>query len=291
MKEFYVDEKCPVCSAPFKEEDDIVICPDCGAPYHRDCYKEQGKCSYSDEHGSFEWKGDKQMLKERCENLHSAQMRAINDAEYEDADVYYARSLEEFREAMDKRLLNQQKDFPKVEDVTAEELIKFCGRNAAYYIPIFRNIAKYGKILSLNFSAFVFFPLHCFFRRMNLFGVIALLIMMLATEGRVLLADSKNILGVSPEMASLFSTVATTVVLAVLVFVLMFFNYFYFRFCIKRIKEVKSEYASCSKQEILRHIAEAGRPSLFSGLAFGVCAMLVLSLAFQILNNYLGVGV
>ena len=37
---------CPVCSVEFKEDDDIVVCPKCGAPYHRECYKAKGKCIF-----------------------------------------------------------------------------------------------------------------------------------------------------------------------------------------------------------------------------------------------------
>jgi Na+-driven multidrug efflux pump len=77
--------------------------------------------------------------------------------------------------------------------------------------------------------------------------------------------------------------------MAVLIFLLMFFNFFYYRFAVKRIKDIKSESASLSRREVLSRISEAGRPSLFSGLAFGVCAVIVLSLGFQMLNNYLGI--
>ncbi len=41
---------CPVCSKAFEETDDVVVCPKCGAPYHRECYKEKGKCIFSDLH-------------------------------------------------------------------------------------------------------------------------------------------------------------------------------------------------------------------------------------------------
>ena len=33
----YTGCKCPVCQQPFTETDDIVVCPECGAPYHRAC--------------------------------------------------------------------------------------------------------------------------------------------------------------------------------------------------------------------------------------------------------------
>ena len=38
----YTHIKCPVCGDTFKEDDDIVVCPQCGAPYHRACYQEKG---------------------------------------------------------------------------------------------------------------------------------------------------------------------------------------------------------------------------------------------------------
>lgn len=49
--------KCPICQQPFQEGDDIVVCPECGAPYHRECYKKHGGCVFEDRHApDFEWK-------------------------------------------------------------------------------------------------------------------------------------------------------------------------------------------------------------------------------------------
>lgn len=48
----YTGIKCPVCGIPFREDDDIVVCPDCGAPYHRHCYEKEGKCLFSDMHST-----------------------------------------------------------------------------------------------------------------------------------------------------------------------------------------------------------------------------------------------
>ena len=46
----FLGKKCPVCSKNFHEDDDIVVCPKCGAPYHRECYKEKGSCIFTDLH-------------------------------------------------------------------------------------------------------------------------------------------------------------------------------------------------------------------------------------------------
>ena len=48
----YKGIKCPVCEKPFTEEDDVVVCPICGAPYHRHCYIEKGDCIFTELHES-----------------------------------------------------------------------------------------------------------------------------------------------------------------------------------------------------------------------------------------------
>ena len=36
---------CEGCGKPLTLQDDIVVCPDCGAPYHRVCYEKLGQSS------------------------------------------------------------------------------------------------------------------------------------------------------------------------------------------------------------------------------------------------------
>jgi hypothetical protein len=47
---FHENEKCPVCDKLFTSDDDIVICPRCGTPHHRECYNQLGHCANSDKH-------------------------------------------------------------------------------------------------------------------------------------------------------------------------------------------------------------------------------------------------
>lgn len=49
---FYKGLSCPHCSKPFEESDDIVACPVCGAPHHRDCWRENGGCTLAAAHGT-----------------------------------------------------------------------------------------------------------------------------------------------------------------------------------------------------------------------------------------------
>lgn len=55
----YIGIKCPVCHRPFEAGDDIVVCPICGAPYHRHCYEQAGKCLFEEKHAAGEsWSPD-----------------------------------------------------------------------------------------------------------------------------------------------------------------------------------------------------------------------------------------
>lgn len=55
----YKGNTCPVCKQKFKEADDIVVCPDCGTPYHRECWKKVGVCVHRADHAAgFEWTPD-----------------------------------------------------------------------------------------------------------------------------------------------------------------------------------------------------------------------------------------
>ena len=48
--------ECPVCHQHFRLDDDLVVCPDCGAPYHRACYEKAGRCVFAARHGAdFTW--------------------------------------------------------------------------------------------------------------------------------------------------------------------------------------------------------------------------------------------
>ena len=46
----YTGIKCPVCGKAFTKQDDVVVCPECGAPYHRECYRNTGHCIFLEKH-------------------------------------------------------------------------------------------------------------------------------------------------------------------------------------------------------------------------------------------------
>jgi len=54
---FYEGYVCPVCDVKFSESDDVVSCPNCGAPHHRECWSNTGHCHFAANHGtSQQWR-------------------------------------------------------------------------------------------------------------------------------------------------------------------------------------------------------------------------------------------
>jgi hypothetical protein len=77
----YKNEKCIACNKTFQENDDIVVCPQCGTPYHRDCYKQNGKCINNRLHElNLSWYDEKQKEKQK-ENESKQKKNNFADAE------------------------------------------------------------------------------------------------------------------------------------------------------------------------------------------------------------------
>lgn len=52
----YLGIECPVCGEKFNEQDDVVVCPVCGTPHHRACWKNNGGCKNAEKHNDgFVW--------------------------------------------------------------------------------------------------------------------------------------------------------------------------------------------------------------------------------------------
>lgn len=55
----YYNLRCPVCEKEFDKDSDIVVCPECGAPHHRECYEIEMKCHFDSRHKEgFDYKAE-----------------------------------------------------------------------------------------------------------------------------------------------------------------------------------------------------------------------------------------
>lgn len=159
-------EKCALCQAYLFEEDDIVYCPECGAPHHRDCYMHTGHCALAEYHGT-----NKQYQRPQEQSVQK-------QAEYEKivpvGDVVCGMCGESFDKdsaacpncgapnvtKMGGKFVHFDflggvpSDMDLGSGVTADEAKMFVGSNTQRYIPKFANF-KAGKKASWNWLAFL----------------------------------------------------------------------------------------------------------------------------------------
>lgn len=197
---FHENEKCPVCDRFFTADDDIVVCPECATPHHRECYKQLGHCANNDRHdGEFVYKSDESAVEPAQTDCRTGGDNAENSADSEnsyfsqqDGNRAFCKSCGREINKSDPFCYNcgVKQDFPEYEQATAfvdasynddgeridgrrvKDIADTVRTNTSRFIEKFRK----NKLVSWNWGAFFFGPYYLFFRKMYKEGVIAVAI-------------------------------------------------------------------------------------------------------------------
>ena len=206
----YTGHECFSCKKRFTAEDDVVVCPECGTPYHRECWKKEGKCiNFSLHENHISWKSDieqkakssdaplfckscgnklraDQLFCDRCGMptevyIRSNDERAAEDYPNEDMN----NSGEKLNEAFFPYMVNFSYPLcgfnPNEEyegGLTTRDLGDFVGKSTHFYLPKFKLMKTGHFKISMNIPA-LFFPEYYFaYRKMP---AAALLILILKT--------------------------------------------------------------------------------------------------------------
>ncbi len=200
----YSNEKCPVCNKQFNINDDVVVCPYCGTPHHRECYKINTKCANDDKHDEeFCWEATfitPEEVKPTPENQNTP-FSQINNENPLSFGVQFPLIQE-----------NPLKKFlPKMEDgIKTEDVAYFVQQDAIKYIKRFFNIKE--KKLTWNWAAFFFAPYWFFYRKLYKLGAVFLALFVLITSLSLLppaekfsnafLAQEEKIAEISEEIST-----------------------------------------------------------------------------------------
>ena len=208
----YAGTKCIVCDEKFKDGDDVVVCPQCGTPYHRACYKKEGKCINTSLHeNGGAWrpeyepvadvieKSDRICKKCGFENpegtmyceicgsslqeleKHNERMRihisAVNEngepiGNDRDVNGGLGVDIQPFLINFSDPLCGYN-PLEEYEDVKLYQLADYVDTNTHYYLPIFKRIKETGRSFSWNFPAMLFPELYFANRRMPLAAFLA----------------------------------------------------------------------------------------------------------------------
>lgn len=176
------EKTCAACHAYLFDDDDVVHCPICGAPHHRDCYIAKGSCALSELHNTpnqYDAKKQQDTI-EKIEETKKVENRCrFCDHEIEnDARMcpYCGRPQIVF---YGYDFLGGISPKKKIDGVTAKEIGSFVAVNTHRYIPKFDHLNKKRKA-SWNWIAFIFPEGWFFSRKMYKIGAIMLTLLVVS---------------------------------------------------------------------------------------------------------------
>ncbi|MBQ3499155.1 MAG: DUF2628 domain-containing protein [Clostridia bacterium] len=181
----YTGENCPYCGTEFAEQDDVVVCPDCGTPHHRVCWFAHGECAAAEKHAEgFVWKksAEPQPEQEESKTEKNAHTRSESNLDIVCPDCgatcpngtlrcpECGAVLIPFANPMgDPPIAQFKPDFNPNENIRglkSGDIALFCRTAGASYIKKFR------RKFSWNWAAFLFSPYWFFYRKLHKAGAI-----------------------------------------------------------------------------------------------------------------------
>lgn len=298
--------KCPVCEKTFDKQDDIVVCPECGAPYHRECYMSNSGCVYADRHAEgFTWSGVKESEPEveathavetircaRCGTENPVTATVCSDCgaylrapSYtgDDSDIPGAsqNNYPPFVEAIDPEQLENE----VIDDIRVGDLKSYLGSSWVFSIPSFYSIGKYGRKLSFNILALLTHGIWFIWKKMYGIGVLILSLMtgiyvfQIAVsdlvEPLVECVDNADTAGImafieaNPALSNAYMFCGILQI-AIYAYCALNSNNAHYRHCLRKIKKLRTAHAD-SDEEYKKSIENAGNSS-FAAILIAVLA-------------------
>lgn len=270
---------CPICNKEFVDGDDIVVCPECGTPYHRDCYNIENKCIYENRHNL----NKSEKLTETLDNNENSENNEqFNSNHFEDpnkgsssekicprckhqnpADASFCNKcgylLKESQEIFEDIPPEIKEGIPvlfdpmggvdpeeKVENIKFGDLAKLVKSNTPYYMNVFKKINNENKS-KFNFSAFLFNGSWFLFRKQYKIGIPLTILNFVILSYTSLIQYTQE----ASKVLTSFSGILEG--LSLLQFIVMlvcgfFANRLYFKFCVDKVNSIKED---CDKNKEL----------------------------------------
>ena len=158
----FENQICPVCEKKFIENDEIVVCPECGTPHHRSCYNSLGECKNKSLHKegfSFESVKENQ---EKIDILIDDEIKNTSDVinvvnvEFNGDDAKNNEDLKSTIEELFKNINGKSTDQVLINNTPSSYYEAAIGKNQNYYMPRFLIMEGTQKKHLLNVCAFVF---------------------------------------------------------------------------------------------------------------------------------------
>ncbi|MBR6533546.1 MAG: DUF2628 domain-containing protein [Clostridia bacterium] len=196
MSSQFPQKSCALCHAYLFPEDDVVYCPECGAPHHRECYNSIGKCALTQFHGT--------------ENQYDKIKQREPESQQPEKEEEQPNFETPFGAYSPIDFLGGVRPDSFIDDgVTAKQAATFVFSNTMRYILKFAKFQENKKI-SWNFMAFLFPSGWFLSRKMYKNGIIAAVFEIISTLLTIPFQNTLYNLGITgviynPEMVEKLS--------------------------------------------------------------------------------------
>lgn len=249
----YDGSKCLICQEELKATEDIVVCPECGTPYHRECYRSAGKCVNEALHasgGSWQKERAAEIKQQRRDEKRAEEAEQAAERERgEGPQVFYGELYDGVRLNPDAPCAGLDPS-EECDGVTMGELSNFVAVNRLYYLPLFRLMKKTGKHTTLNLSSLLFPHLYFANRKMwamTLLSIFLRLVLRLPSWMEFMAREmGYPVHGLNVDSSAFSGIVKAATITGICLSLLAgaFANYWYYRFSVRKIKAYKKNAAS-----------------------------------------------
>lgn len=267
MSENKIKKSCALCQTYLFDEDDVVHCPVCGAPHHRECYNSLGHCALEEFHGTdkeyrpnseaeAEVETETQEPKASESALLTCPVCKKQYSAKEPRCPYCSAPANSPNFITFDFLGGVAPDFKFEENVTANDVKKFVLTNTHRYIPKFVTLSKKNKV-SWNWLAFLFPHAWLLSRKMIKEGIVACMLVIISTllsyplaiaisnlgytTYSDILANSEYIYSSVGEGAIYLAVASMVINLIIRFFFGLFGDFIYKQHVISNVKKIKSD--------------------------------------------------
>lgn len=305
----YKKSSCQFCGKKFDSSDNIVVCPECGAPYHKECVAKSGKCVYADKHErGFKFEDPEA---EKAESRASGCVCPICGFENSPEAIYCSRCGGNMNRRSGTGASNhgqnmygdfRSPDFgagfaanaqpvdpnEEISGVRAGDIAKYVGENSAYFLPRFQDIEnKTRRYSKFNLAALIFEYWYFLYRKMWGAAAFAFVItFILSIPSTFLSLSSAGFinLNVDSNLLLMINSVSYIITILFRAFLSYYSNRIYMRKVIKNVKKYKNE--SIPSSEYDRVIAKRGSTSKTAVIICAAVYFIVMVFATTVLAMY-----
>ena len=308
----YTGNTCPVCHKKFTADDDIVVCPDCGTPYHRACWPKEG-CVHAAQHGSFEWLPDDAPAPEEpvCPNCGAhnppgahfcnhcgvplpdhpdnsnrppqpEQPRPVYENPNYDPAASRAQQPgphhEGFAAGPDGGIYRKEigPDDP-IEGITARDWATYLGPSCMFYLMQFFRMQETRHKIALSLSAFLFGPVYLFYRKMwkegLIFAALDFLCAVPTFVAMLIVSEAPLVSGMPTGWLAAAMNIGAVVNWGLMIVRGFFAVYWYKNTCVRRIQAIYAQQPEGQARQDL--LALRGGTSIPAMLGYFVACLLL----------------